>query len=72
MDVYENEAILVKNASFLTVGPKTGENERIIAQDWDLWPCQNNNSCDKLFSDPPSHVLNNEKMKPMAAASHGP
>ena len=57
--------ILVNNASFLTIGSKTSENDNIIPQNRDLFAI-----ITASIKQPSSHVLNNEKMMPITHTIH--
>ena len=57
--------ILVNNASFLTVGSKTSENDNIIPQDRDLFAI-----ITASIKQPSSHVLHKKQMMPSTHTIH--
>lgn len=57
--------ILVNNASFLSVGSKTSENDNIISQDRDLFAI-----ITASIKQPSSHVPNNERVMPITHTIH--
>ena len=57
--------ILVNNASFLTVGSKTSENDNIIPQDRDLFAI-----IAASIKQPSSHVLHKKQMMPITHTIH--